>query len=129
MNPESNEALSRRVAEAAGWHIGDSTIDGLKVLIDPRGEHKSNALSGKFEHLNWRNIPKFAESLDAISALERESGLRVDVVWTGHSGDCTALAFRDGTSDLVARRSADTEPRARCLAYLAYLAWANKKGR
>lgn len=123
MNPESNEALSRRVAEAAGWHIGDSTIDGLVVLIDPRGEHKSNALSGKFEHLCWRNIPNFAESLDAIAALEREAGLRVDVY---------AMANPDDEYHVYTGRvwaSADTEPRARCLAYLAYLTRANKEGR
>lgn len=123
MSTESNESLSRRVAEAAGWHIGDSTITGLVVLIDPRGEHKSNALSGKFEHLNWRNIPKFAESLDAIAALEREAGLRVDVY---------AMAFPDDEYHVYTDgvwASADTEPRARCLAYLAYLACARMEGR
>jgi len=118
MNPESNESLSRRVAEAAGWHIGDSTITGMVVLIDPRGEHKSKALSGKFEHLCWRNIPNFATSLDAITALEREAGLRVYVVWA--RGECCANDFATG-----ATAWADTEPRARCLAYLA---WASKEG-
>ncbi len=121
---ETDEALSRRVAEVAGWRIGDSTIAGLVVLIDPRGEHRSNALSGKFEHLCWHNIPKFAESIDAIAALEREAGLRVDVFWA--LDKCHATAF-EGSTATVAGKGSDgdpdhAEPRARSLAYLTWTA-------
>ena len=104
---ESDAALSRRVAEAAGWYKFEGVTWGREVG-DPRPRC--------FEH----QLPRYAESLDAIAALEREAGLCVDVMWAGQDGDCTALAFRKGSSELLGRRKAETEPRARCLAFLDY---------
>jgi hypothetical protein len=105
---ESDAALSRRVAEAAGY-TSMTVIKGNLI-----GHAPGKADTGR------RAVPKFAESLDAIAALEREAGLLVDVMWTGQEGDCTALAFRKGSSELLGRRKAETEPRARCLAFLSY---------
>lgn len=121
MNPESNEALSRRVAEAAGWTAYRDENYWYLRMPNQKTLIRQSAMN---EEECWaKNCPPYATSLDAIAALEREAGLRVDLY---------AMANPDDEYHVYTGRvwaSADTEPRARCLAYLAYLAWASKKGR
>jgi hypothetical protein len=105
---ESDAALSRRVAEAAGWTLD---TDRMFAWHAPGG------------NVQRPDCPPFATSLDAIAALEREAGLRVDVEWSYDDGDLRCVAdayqknYRVGHGEWV--NSDHAEPRARCLAYLA----------
>jgi hypothetical protein len=102
---ESDAALSRRVAEAAGY-TSMTVINGNLIGHAP----------GK-AHTGRRAVPKFATSLDAIAALEREAGLRVDVYAMANPDDGYHAWANDGSQTYFGSDS--TEPRARCLAYLA----------
>lgn len=111
---ESNESLSRRVAEAAGWN----------GILAYEGTGKLFGFPDAGEDTEMQRVPDFASSLDAIAALECEAGLKgfcinrwAETLWSAE------LAPRIGGGFYA---EADTEPRARCLAYLA---WAGKEQR
>lgn len=108
MNPESNEALSRRVAEAAGWrqHPRSTAMmfhESRPNYWVPMDELRSGRLA-------------YATSLDAIKRLEDEAGYKVDISWSAE-GVCRAMVY--SWLDLIAEATDTTEPRARCRAYLA----------
>ncbi len=98
MSKESNETLSRRVAEALGKRP-IAFDDGTVMYHDGNG---------------WQYCD-YATSLDAIKSAEEAMGLRMDV--TSDGAGYIATAYKDNT--FVSRGLADTEPKARCLALLA----------